>query len=93
MHESVFLAERVWGLGRFIEKRAIGRKPRGLKQVQNAGFLDGCLYRGLLRAGFQLRAGLSEVEVAMSFVTIVVLVLSVLLLGYLTATLLFPEKF
>jgi K+-transporting ATPase KdpF subunit len=29
----------------------------------------------------------------MSFVTIIVLVLSVLLLGYLTATLLFPEKF
>jgi K+-transporting ATPase KdpF subunit len=29
----------------------------------------------------------------MSFVTIVVLVLSVLLMGYLTATLLFPEKF
>jgi K+-transporting ATPase KdpF subunit len=29
----------------------------------------------------------------MSAVTIVVLILSVLLLGYLTATLLFPEKF
>jgi K+-transporting ATPase KdpF subunit len=29
----------------------------------------------------------------MSFVTIVVLVLSLLLLGYLVATLLFPEKF
>jgi K+-transporting ATPase KdpF subunit len=29
----------------------------------------------------------------MNIVTIVVLVLSVLLLGYLTATLLFPEKF
>jgi K+-transporting ATPase KdpF subunit len=29
----------------------------------------------------------------MSLVTVVVLVLSVLLLGYLTATLLFPEKF
>jgi K+-transporting ATPase KdpF subunit len=29
----------------------------------------------------------------MSVVTIVVLALSVLLLGYLTATLLFPEKF
>jgi K+-transporting ATPase KdpF subunit len=29
----------------------------------------------------------------MSVVTVVVLVLSVLLLGYLTATLLFPEKF
>jgi K+-transporting ATPase KdpF subunit len=29
----------------------------------------------------------------MSLVTIVVLVLSVLLLGYLVATLLFPEKF
>jgi K+-transporting ATPase KdpF subunit len=29
----------------------------------------------------------------MSFVTIVVLVLAFLLLGYLTATLLFPEKF
>ena len=35
--------------------------------MQNAGFLDGCLYRGLLRAGFQLRAGLSEVEVADEF--------------------------
>jgi K+-transporting ATPase KdpF subunit len=29
----------------------------------------------------------------MSFITVLVLVLSVLLLGYLTATLLFPEKF
>jgi K+-transporting ATPase KdpF subunit len=29
----------------------------------------------------------------MSVVTVIVLVLSVLLLGYLTATLLFPEKF
>ena len=29
----------------------------------------------------------------MNLVTIVVLILSVLLLGYLTATLLFPEKF
>jgi K+-transporting ATPase KdpF subunit len=29
----------------------------------------------------------------MSAVTVVVLILSVLLLGYLTATLLFPEKF
>jgi len=29
----------------------------------------------------------------MSVVTLVVLLLSVLLLGYLTATLLFPEKF
>jgi K+-transporting ATPase KdpF subunit len=29
----------------------------------------------------------------MNVVTVVVLVLSVLLLGYLTATLLFPEKF
>jgi len=29
----------------------------------------------------------------MNFVTVLVLVLSVLLLGYLTATLLFPEKF
>lgn len=29
----------------------------------------------------------------MDFVTVLVLILSVLLLGYLTATLLFPEKF
>jgi len=29
----------------------------------------------------------------MSLVTVIVLVLSVLLFGYLTATLLFPEKF
>jgi K+-transporting ATPase KdpF subunit len=29
----------------------------------------------------------------MNLITIIVLVLSVLLLGYLTATLLFPEKF
>jgi K+-transporting ATPase KdpF subunit len=29
----------------------------------------------------------------MSFITVVVLVLAVLLFGYLTATLLFPEKF
>lgn len=29
----------------------------------------------------------------MNFITVLVLILSVLLLGYLTATLLFPEKF
>ena len=34
-----------------------------------------------------------KLRLGMSFVTIIVLVLSVLLLGYLTATLLFPEKF
>jgi hypothetical protein len=35
--------------------------------VQDAGFLDGCFYRSVLRAGLQLRAGLSEVEVADEF--------------------------
>ena len=35
--------------------------------MRNAGYLDDCFYRGLLRAGFQLRAGLSEVEVADEF--------------------------
>jgi hypothetical protein len=35
--------------------------------VQNAGCLDGYFHRGLLRAGFQLHAGMSEVEVADEF--------------------------
>ena len=35
--------------------------------MQDAGSLDGSHNRGLLRAGLQLRAGLSEVEVADEF--------------------------
>jgi K+-transporting ATPase KdpF subunit len=34
-----------------------------------------------------------EIEVAMDLVAIVALILSILLLGYLTVSLLFPEKF
>ena len=49
----------------------------------------------LLRRGVSLRPGVPEIEVAMQidFVTAIALLISVLLLVYLTATLLYPEKF
>jgi K+-transporting ATPase KdpF subunit len=34
-----------------------------------------------------------QAEVAMDLITIVALIISILLLGYLTVSLLFPEKF
>jgi K+-transporting ATPase KdpF subunit len=63
-------------------------------RIRHAGSLDARLHHHLLRARLCLRSGLPQAEVVpMTLVTIVVLVLAVLLLGYLTATLLYPEKF
>ncbi len=55
-------------------------------------FVHGCF----LRSGVSLRQGLPEVEVApmqIDVVTVIALILSVLLLGYLALTLLYPDKF
>ncbi|WP_420236339.1 potassium-transporting ATPase subunit F [Telmatobacter bradus] len=51
--------------------------------------VHGCIFR----SGVFLRQGLPEAEVDMDVISLVAIVLSVLLLGYLTLTLLFPEKF
>jgi K+-transporting ATPase KdpF subunit len=62
----------------------------------NARCRDVAVHGSFLRPGVSLRQGLPKTEVApMQFdvITVVALVLSVLLLGYLTITLLFPEKF
>jgi K+-transporting ATPase KdpF subunit len=63
---------------------------------ENAGSSDVGLHRYLLRRGVSIRQGVPEVEVVsmhIDLVTAVALILSVLLLGYLALTLLFPEKF
>jgi K+-transporting ATPase KdpF subunit len=67
----------------------IGSKQR----YRNARFDDDFFHGGLLRLGVSLRQGLPEAEVAMDMITAVALVLSFLLLVYLTISLLFPEKF
>jgi K+-transporting ATPase KdpF subunit len=55
---------------------------------------DVVLHGGLLCLGVPVRQGMPEVEVRkMDVITVVALVLSVLLLGYLTVSLLYPEKF
>jgi K+-transporting ATPase KdpF subunit len=54
---------------------------------------DAVFHRGLLCRGVSLRQSLPEAEVAMDLITLIAIVLSALLLAYLTATLLFPEKF
>jgi K+-transporting ATPase KdpF subunit len=62
----------------------------------NARFDDAFVYGNFLRPGVSLRQSMQEVEVApMHFdvITAIALILSVLLLGYLVLTLLFPEKF
>jgi K+-transporting ATPase KdpF subunit len=51
------------------------------------------LYRRVFRRGLSVCEGVPEVEVAMDLITAIALFLSVLLLIYLTASLLFPEKF
>jgi K+-transporting ATPase KdpF subunit len=62
--------------------------------VCNAGSGDVDFHGSFLRPGVSLRQGVPEAEVdTMNAITIIALVLSVLLLGYLTLTLLFPEKF
>ena len=50
-------------------------------------------HRGFLRRGVSLRQSLPEVEVAMDLMTVIAVALSILLLVYLTASLLYPEKF
>jgi len=62
----------------------------------DARCIDAAIHGSFLRPGVSLRQGLPEAEVThMQFdiVTVVALILSILLLGYLTLTLLFPEKF
>ena len=62
----------------------------------DARFDDAVIYGDFLCPGVSLRQGLSEVEVTpmhMDVITVVALILSFLLLGYLVLTLLFPEKF
>jgi K+-transporting ATPase KdpF subunit len=55
---------------------------------------DVVFHGGLLCFGVPVRQGMPEVEVRkMDVITVVALVLSVLLLGYLTVSLLYPEKF
>jgi K+-transporting ATPase KdpF subunit len=54
------------------------------------------VHRSLLRFGVSLRQSLPEAEVNpmhIDVVTVIALILSVLLLAYLTLTLLFPERF
>jgi K+-transporting ATPase KdpF subunit len=70
--------------------------PEGNRETRYARFSDVTVHRSLLRPGVSLRQGLPEVEVTpmhIDVVSIIALILSVLLLGYLTLTLLFPEKF
>jgi K+-transporting ATPase KdpF subunit len=54
---------------------------------------DAFLHSGVLRPGVSLRQGVPEVEVTMDTITVVALIVAILLLGYLTYSLLYPEKF
>jgi K+-transporting ATPase KdpF subunit len=62
-------------------------------EVSNARSHDVDFHGGFLRRGVSLRQSLPEVEVAMDLITAIALVFSVLLLVYLTISLLYPEKF
>ena len=65
-------------------------------ETDHARFNDAHIHGNLLRPCVSLRQGLPEVEVAfmhIDVITVIALILSVLLLGYLALTLLFPEKF
>ena len=62
-------------------------------ETHDARFIDAFLHSGFLRPGVSLRQGMPEVEVTMDIITVVALIVSVLLLGYLTFSLLYPEKF
>jgi K+-transporting ATPase KdpF subunit len=62
----------------------------------NARFDHALVHGNFLRPGVSLRQGLPEAEVApmhIDVITVVALILSILLFGYLAVTLLFPEKF
>ena len=80
-----------------ISRTEPGRLRSGRNcETRDARSSDVAVHGSFLRLGVSLRRGLPEVEVApmqMDLYTVVALVLSVLLLGYLTLTLLFPEKF
>lgn len=61
-----------------------------------AGSGHAVVHDRLLRFGVFLRQSLREVEVATmnaDVITVIALILSILLFGYLALTLLFPEKF
>ncbi len=65
-------------------------------EIRDARRNHAAVHRGFLRPGVSVRQGLPEVEVTavhIDLVTFIALVLAVLLLGYLTVSLLFPEKF
>ena len=64
-----------------------------VEESSNARSSDAVFHGGFLRGGVSLRKSMPEIEVAMDLVAIVALILSILLLGYLTVSLLFPEKF
>jgi K+-transporting ATPase KdpF subunit len=74
-----------------------GRQISGWNcEIRDARFGDVAVHGSFLRFGVSIRHGMPEVEVVpmqIDIYTAVALVLSVLLLGYLTLTLLFPEKF
>jgi K+-transporting ATPase KdpF subunit len=66
------------------------------KEIRDAGHSHAAVYRRFLRRGVSLRQGLPEAEVnrkLMHLIALIGLILSILLLVYLTITLLFPEKF
>jgi K+-transporting ATPase KdpF subunit len=70
--------------------------PAGNRDTCYARSGNVAFHRCLLRPGVPLRQGLPEVEVTpmhIDVISVVALILSVLLLGYLILTLLFPEKF
>ena len=71
-------------------------EPSGTARKNDARLNHAHLHSCLLRLGVSLRQGMPEAEVAtmhIDVITVIALVLSVLLLGYLALTLLFPEKF
>jgi K+-transporting ATPase KdpF subunit len=66
------------------------------REIHDAGCPHGGVHRRVFRGGVSLRQGLPEAEVVqmhMDWITWTGLILSVLLLVYLTVSLLFPEKF
>lgn len=54
---------------------------------------DAGFHRAFLCRGISLRQSLPKTEVAMDSMTLIALAVSLLLLIYLTASLLYPEKF
>jgi hypothetical protein len=64
--------------------------PRGFYDARSR---DVAVHRHFLRRGVSLRQSLPEVEVAMDLVTLIAIICSLLLLAYLTISLLYPEKF